>query len=74
MYSKEGKLFEMLLFSQNIKQHKFSVFFTRTLLIIINVSLAANQHIRMISEGSCDTEDWSNDAENSALITEIITF
>ncbi len=25
----------------------------------------------MISEGSCDTEDWSNDAENSALITEI---
>ncbi len=29
--------------------------------------LAANQHIRMISEGSRDTEDWSNDAENSAL-------
>ncbi len=25
----------------------------------------------MISEESCDTEDWSNDAENSALITEI---
>ncbi len=23
----------------------------------------------MISEGSCDTEDWSNDAENSALIS-----
>ncbi len=22
----------------------------------------------MISEGSCDTEDWSNDAENSALL------
>jgi len=21
----------------------------------------------MISEGSCDTEDWSNHAENSAL-------
>ncbi len=32
---------------------------------------AAKQHIRMISEGSCDTEDWSNDAENAALITEI---
>ncbi len=32
-----------------------------------NVSRAANQYIRMISEGSCDTEDWSNDAENSAL-------
>ncbi len=25
----------------------------------------------MISEESCDTEDWSNDAENSALITEL---
>ncbi len=22
----------------------------------------------MISEESCDTEDWSNDAENSALL------
>ncbi len=21
----------------------------------------------MISEGSCDTEDWNNDAENTAL-------
>ncbi len=30
--------------------------------------LTANQHIRMISERSCDTEDWSNDAENTALI------
>ncbi len=28
---------------------------------------ASDQHIRMISEGSCDTEDWSNDAEKSAL-------
>ncbi len=36
-------------------------------LIIRNVLWAANQHIRMISEGSRDTEDWSNDAENSAL-------
>ncbi len=25
----------------------------------------------MNSEGSCDTEDWSNDAENTVLITEI---
>ncbi len=32
---------------------------------------AANQHIAMISEGPCDTEDWSNDAENLALITRI---
>ncbi len=28
-----------------------------------NVYLTANEHIRMISEGSCDTEDWSNVAE-----------
>ncbi len=26
-----------------------------------------NQYIRMISEGSCDAEDWSNEAENTAL-------
>ncbi len=32
---------------------------------------APGSHIRMISEESCDTEDWSNNAENSALITEI---
>ncbi len=37
-----------------------------TLIIIRNVSWAANHHIRMISEGSCDSEDWSNDAENTA--------
>ncbi len=35
-----------------------------TLIIIRNVS---NQHIRIISDGSCDTDYWSNDAENSAL-------
>ncbi len=28
----------------------------------------------MISEGSCDTEDLSNDDENSALHHEYITF
>ncbi len=28
--------------------------------LIRNVSYAANQHIRIISDGSCDTEDWSN--------------
>jgi len=33
-----------------------------------NMFMFLEQHIRMISEGSCDTEDWSNDAENSALI------
>ncbi len=32
---------------------------------------AANQNIRTISEGSRDTEDWSNDAENLISITGI---
>jgi len=30
------------------------------------VSWAPDQYIRRISEGSCDTEDWSYDAETSA--------
>jgi len=34
-----------------------------TLVVIRNVSWAANQHIRMISEVSLDTEDWSDDAQ-----------
>jgi len=34
-----------------------------TLIIIRNVY----QYISMISEGSCDTENWISDAENSAL-------
>ncbi len=38
-----------------------------SILIIRNVSWAANKHITKISEGSCDTEDWSNAAENSAF-------
>jgi len=37
-------------------------------LIIINISWASDPHIRVISGGSCDAEDWSNDA---ALITGI---
>ncbi len=39
------------------------------LIIIRNVSWATNRHFRMISEASCDSQDWSNDAEKSALIT-----
>ncbi len=34
-------------------------------------SKPTKEHIRMISERSCDTEDWSNDTENSALFTAI---
>ncbi len=35
--------------------------------IMRNVHWAVNQDIRMISEGSRDTEDWSNNPENAAL-------
>jgi len=34
--------------------------------MIRNVSWGENQHI-MISEVSCDTENWGNDAENSVM-------
>ncbi len=34
---------------------------------MINNNWATNQYIRVISEGSRDTEDWSKDAENTAL-------
>ncbi len=37
------------------------------LIIFRHVSWAATQHIRVISERSCDTEDWSNNTGNSAL-------
>ncbi len=53
-------------FRKNVAQiYSAAVLFSS--LIKINVSWAANQYISMISGGSCDTEDWSNDAENSAL-------
>ncbi len=45
-------------------------FHKKIVVLVFNIeiySLKAIQHIRMISEGSCDTEDWSNDAENSVL-------
>ncbi len=44
--------------NNNNNQHNFSI------LIIRSVSC---HHIRMISEGSCTTEDWSNDAENAGI-------
>ncbi len=40
------------------------------MIIMRNISWEANQHIRIISEGSCDTEDWGNDAENAALLSQ----
>ncbi len=50
------------------KNQRKSVTGSKTFLSSTTVStLIRNQYIRMISGGSCDTEDWSNDAENSAL-------
>ncbi len=31
------------------------------------IPLSPDQHIKRISEGSCDTEDWSNDAKKNQL-------
>ncbi len=44
------------------KNHENSIAVSTKILIL----LLENQHIGEISEG-CDIEDWSNDAENSAL-------
>ncbi len=53
--------------SNNISLLKnIRIFVIKKILIIRNVSWA-NQHSGMISEGSCDTEDWYNDAGNSVL-------
>ncbi len=43
------------LLHKNIKQHNYFFFITDE-----KWSLNTNQHIRMISEGSCDTENYSN--------------
>ncbi len=47
--------------SKNPEKNEAAQLFS-TLIIIRNISSEANQNIIMISEGSCDTEDWSNDA------------
>ncbi len=47
---------------KNINQHKIDN--NKKIKYIL---ISPNQHIIIISEGLCETEDWSNDAENSAL-------
>ncbi len=49
------------------KKYEVSQLFLSLKIMKINAFWAANQYIKMISEGSCDAEDWNNDAENSAL-------
>ncbi len=51
-------------FTHQIILKNASRFPQKSVLITINVSKAANQHIRIISERSRDTKDSSNDAEN----------
>ncbi len=60
-YSSENTEKNYFSFHKNIKQLIFS---TLKIIIIINNG-AQNQHIKMISDGSCDTEVMA--AENSAL-------
>ncbi len=45
-----------------------NIYYQRNVFNIENMNCLFEQiYIRMVSEGSCDTEHWSNDAENSAL-------
>ncbi len=53
-------------FHKNMKRH----YWFQQLIIIRNVSWAVNQYIRLISEDHV-IEDWTNDAENTALIARI---
>ncbi len=48
---------EFISFHKNIKQQNYFQLHVNNR----NVSWASNQHIRIISEGSRDTENWSND-------------
>ncbi len=59
----------MFLFSKNIKLLKSDskVYLCLSIKNNVVISWAENRYIRTIFEGLCDTEDWSNDAENSAL-------
>ncbi len=65
----KGSSFELSIRQRILKKillHDFHK--NMTLIIIRNVS---NQHIGMIFEETCDPEAWSNETENSALITRI---
>ncbi len=58
------KLFNAYLYSPKIPEKNALLFaqkYVATLILRRNYSWSANQHIRMISEETCDTEDWSND-------------
>ncbi len=50
--------------SHSFHKNSISNVFNITMIIIRNVTCTANQHIGLISEGSCDTEDWILTVEN----------
>jgi len=58
--------FELSIHQRILRKYEVAQLFS-TLIIVRNVSCASNHQIRMISEGSCNTEDWSTDAENVVL-------
>ncbi len=56
--------------SKNSQKYESPEEFSK-LIIIRNVFWASNQHISMISEGSCDTEDWRDDAHHRNIFKQI---
>ncbi len=44
-----------------------NIYITRAWDSYEELKIDTDHHIWIISEGSCDTEDWSNDAKNSVL-------
>ncbi len=56
---------EINTFSQQGHIKFFSTFVIRNVL---------NQHIRMISEGSCDTEDWNKGCKKNQLCVTLIKY
>ncbi len=61
------KISQFLLSFHSSKNPEDNVSVSQKWIKIRNVYWAANPHIRMISEGSRDAEDSSNDAENLVL-------
>ncbi len=59
-------LFWALYLSENPEKNQAAQLFS-VLMLVRNVSWAPSVYIIMISKALCETEDWTNDAENSAL-------
>jgi len=70
-----GRVYELCYESQCSFGHQKRRFSLIIELLSVAAGFLATTYIRnhhhIISEGSCDTENWSNDADNSALITKL---